>query len=987
MNKKTKNINLFKSLFKGREDVFAIRWEKGKKSGYMPAYHFDPYRYRAHKMRGGSFQNFSEKRHLPLSDEQITNHLNGEQLIGLYPLLPNNTSWFIAADFDKDNWKEECQLFLSICEKNEIPAYLERSQSGNGGHVWIFFEEVYPANKSRRIFIRLLEQCGAFSIFEKTSSFDRLFPNQDYLSGKGFGNLIALPLYGPKVKSGNSCFIDHTSFIPYENQWEFLEKVKKVSVKNLDRLNDNLLAEKSKKHSDLPQKLTISLDQLVKISRFGISPILIKFLKVEFNIANAEYFIKKKTGKNTWNIKKYFNLIEEEEEYITLPRGGIGRILRFCKEQKIDFEFSDNRKKSNPIFFNTELKLRDYQNKVLEQASKKDFGVIIAPPGTGKTVIALKIVAEKQQPALIIVHRKLLLEQWLERIEAFLKIPKREIGKIGQGKAKIGKQITIAMIQSLGKKELDQEIKNTGKTIIIDECHHIPAKSYSNIIAGLEPYYQYGLTATPFRKNNEGKLIFSHLGEMIAEIKPHEIESYKKPRVVVRNTQFEVPFDSKTDVFEDLSKMLIHDSIRNKQIIEDVTQEILKGKKAVIITERKEHVKSLYQFLKQSFEVITISGEDSEKDKTLKWNILKSGDYQVMITTGQYFGEGSDLQNVNILFLAYPFSFKGKLIQYIGRVQRSEIIPVIYDYHDYKIEYLHQLFLKRNIHYRNLDKQATLFDDPIEDTTNIRKVFSIKKRIKVTIEKLEFHYGSVAFKYKEKSIPFPVEFVIDHEFIRPEFEVLKSYFSKILGSKKIEFDIEVVLENGIVVAQNATASALEKLNREIIESVRFKYIEKQLFGKKKTKKPEVDSGEARTAEGLFSSNEDLLNEILAKKNIKHYSQLKYLAVKHKSNIIKLRFLLNPFAFVFLLEGVYQYHIVLETLDTEEATYIWHFEKSELSLKNNLQSIDRDLAVIKNKGRHAFLESQPQNFSKINHDYSEPRKGFIQWRDLLEERIY
>ena len=203
----SQQIHLFKSIFKGREDVFAVRWESGKKSGYMPAYHYDPYLYRAHKMRGGTFQNYLDKTYLPLSEKEIAKHLNGEQLIGIYPLLPDNTSWWIAADFDDDNWLDECKLFLKVCKENGISAYLERSRSGEGGHIWIFFEQPYPAIRSRKIILSLLEKSGVFSVFDKSSSFDRLFPNQDFLSGKGLGNLIALPLYKRLLNRGIAAFL------------------------------------------------------------------------------------------------------------------------------------------------------------------------------------------------------------------------------------------------------------------------------------------------------------------------------------------------------------------------------------------------------------------------------------------------------------------------------------------------------------------------------------------------------------------------------------------------------------------------------------------------------------------------------------------------------------------------------------------------------------------------------------------------------------
>ena len=233
-------LNIFKSLFKGREDIYATRWEKGNKNGYSPAYTFDPYHYKMHRMKGGTFQNYTNKQYQALSNEQIIKHLQGEQLIGLYPLLKDNTSWFIAADFDKSNWIEECKDFIKVCTSKKIPAYLERSRSGKGGHVWIFFEQNYSAFKSRKIFKALLEEAGVFSQFDKSSSFDRLFPNQDYLSGKGFGNLIALPLNKITWENGNSCFINPETLLPIENQWEFLKTIRKLTITELENLFQSL---------------------------------------------------------------------------------------------------------------------------------------------------------------------------------------------------------------------------------------------------------------------------------------------------------------------------------------------------------------------------------------------------------------------------------------------------------------------------------------------------------------------------------------------------------------------------------------------------------------------------------------------------------------------------------------------------------------------------------------------------------------------------
>ena len=399
--------------------------------------------------------------------------------------------------------------------------------------------------------------------------------------------------------------------------------------------------------------------------------------------------------------------------------------------------------------FSTGIELRTHQKKAVAAARKKDFGVITTPPGAGKTIIGLQILAEKKLPALIVVHRKQLMQQWIERIEGFLGIPKREIGKIGQGKSKVGKLVTVAMIQSLGKQiQKDIDLTRSFGTIIIDECHHIPADTYRNAISKLAPFYQYGLTATPFRKGNDGKIIFVHLGDIIARVEPQEIERYRRARIIVRNTSLDVPYNQKTDPFEVLSKVLVHDSERNRLICEDVISELRKGRKAVLLTERKEHINILYQFLKQSFEVITLSGDDSQVDRDLKWKSLKNGDYQAFITTGQFFGEGSDLQNASCLFLVYPFSFQGKLIQYIGRVQRSELTPIIYDYRDHKIEYLNKLFLKRNTYYRHLDRQATLFDTEEPSPTEKDSVYTVDKEIKISWEDLDFRFGAVAFSHR-----------------------------------------------------------------------------------------------------------------------------------------------------------------------------------------------------------------------------------------------
>ncbi len=945
-------------------------------------------------MKGGTFQNYTNKQYQPLTDEQIFKHLNGEQLVGVYPLLKDNTSWFIAADFDEENWQEECKQCIKTLEKKEIPAYLERSRSGKGGHVWIFFENPYPAFQSRKIFIALLEQSNIFSIFHKHSSFDRLFPNQDYLSGKGLGNLIALPFHKTAMQAGNSCFIHPETLEPYSDQWEILKNIKKISLEKLDSLYLELINSPSSPNEKpiVIGKTNVRLKNAVYINRSGLTTPLINFLKDELNFANTEYFVKNKMGKNTWGTERYFKMIEETENDIVIPRGFIGKLIRFFRENSIEYNFNDERQKANVVLFSPSMELREHQKSALEATKKKDFGVIVAPPGSGKTILGLSVIANKQQPTLIIVHRKQLADQWAERIESFLGIPKREIGKIGQGKNTIGKHITIAMIQSLEKAietEQAEKLLTSFGTIIVDECHHVPADTFRNTISKFHTFYIYGLTATPFRKYNDGKLIFIHLGDIISEVKPQDIDTAPGAKIIVRNTELSIPFNAKTDKFETVSKVLVHDSTRNKLILDDIVAELDKGKKAVIVTERKEHIDTLHQYLKQKYEAITLSGDDSNSNKAMKWKILKEGNFQVLITTGQYFGEGSDLQKIECLFLVYPFSFEGKLIQYIGRVQRSEITPVIYDYRDHKIEYFEKLFQKRNAYYKKIYLSGTLFSQPDSKDDSYTSTFIYEQRINIPIEQLEFRFGAIAFKHLIPQINSQQEFEVENTEIRPEFDVLKPYFAKILKTKKVKIDVLAKFYNGVPVVHTASSHDLTKINREIIDSVKFQFVSKGIFGKTiQGDENLLDLNQVQDEQKLplYGSEKELLNDILKNKNVKHHRQLVYLSQKHESNILKLRFVLFPFSFVFLLSGKQQYHVVWETLDTEEATYIWHTDKNITSLKNKLKQIDSYIGKIRTTGRQEYLGSQTDGFRRIVHDYSDERKGFIIWKDLLEEKL-
>ncbi|AEW00907.1 type III restriction protein res subunit [Niastella koreensis GR20-10] len=1115
------SLHVFRSLFKGRQDVFAIRWEKDGRSGYMPAYDLNWEELAIHKANGGTLKDFANKSYSPLTEKRLLNHLSGKEVIGLYPLLPDNSSWFITADFDetesgKISWQDEVKKFIDTCEKYKLPVYLERSRSGRGGHVWLFFENTYSAFKSRKIMLHMLESTGIISPFDKNSNYDRLFPNQDSHSGKGIGNLIALPLQKKPLENDNSCFIDPVSYMSYPDQWSFLQTIKKVSIRQLEDVYNSIIGSDKTLIQTVPSNpgiLQITLNNNIKIPRVQLNPGLVNFLRDSLNFVNSEYIIKKKLGKNTFGTEAYFRMLEEKDGHVFIPRGFIRELLLYCKEKRIQYQLNDERKKLTEVKYSFKGSLYDYQQAAVDTATKKEMGIIVAPPGSGKTVIGLSIIAQKKQPALIIVHRKQLFDQWIERIQSFLGIAEPFIGKIVQGQQKTGAHITVAMIQSVAGINASDDIFKSFGTIIIDECHHVPAKTFRQVISNFHCYYLYGLTATPIRKNNDEKLIFIHIGEVIHEMKlPTQNNTpVKKVSIIIRETELLVPFDYKPDKAETLLQILIHDSSRNRLIIDDIISEVKTGKNALVLTERKAHIQTLYQYLKTKFEVITISGEDPESAKKTKFSQINSGNFQVLISTGQFLGEGADIPSLDCLVLAYPFSFEGKMIQYLGRVQRSEAIPVIYDYRDIHVDYLEKLFKQRSRYYQKLlqtgeihrlDELILIFNEdkvfintdatilqidqldlPIqvekfktevawkirvlkydEENSEIRaeiidyaanpqintgnqislqfqpidkirfrsldtarllhavelkrftspqKVFEqpndndsqqsfktitkpaewvVKKIMKVPFPMIQFSNACVAFSIFIEELNHDIKFEIENPDIRPEFEAVKDYFIKILKKKLITTEIEIRYNENQILSATASSEDINKINSSIIDSVRFEFVKKRILPFKTNND---ESSMLHTSDTLltqpllkkmFKSDKDLIDDILSVKDSKHYQHLKFLAAQHLSSVLKIRFVLQPFSFLFLLQGEMKYHIVWETLNSEEATYVWHFEKTMDALRNGLSEIEDVLNEIKNTGKQDYLNRDHTNFSRIMHDYSAAQKGFVVWKGFLEQRL-
>lgn len=708
MLSRQERVALFISLFRGREDVFARRWQKweGGISGYSPAY-----------------IDSDKESYEPLTDVWIEKHLIGTTTLGVYPLLPDNTSRFIVADFDGTGWQEFVKKFLTVCKKHALPIAIERSRSGNGAHVWCFFTDSIPASISRSMFLALLREAKCIDPLEKNGAFDRLFPNQDYLSGKGLGNLIALPLQGQSRRSENTVFVDpDRNFAVIEDQWQFLHDLPRAStelIENLAHTNENSDNPGKARTNIRPKKRPASLTSLVltigstiSTPKIALSPRLASYLREELNILNISYLVKERAGLPTFGEKRFINTLEQNDGSILIPRGFLPQLIKWLKQNSVGYSITDERLINELVDYRSSFTLFPYQAETIAACGKYEEGVVVAPAGAGKTIMGLALIAAKKQPAIILTHRRQIYDQWLEQIENGFGIPKRKIGQINGIKKKVERPITVAMVQTLARIGTLSNIASSFGTVLVDECHHVPARMFHDIVSKFPARYRFGLTATPTRKYNDEKLIAAYVGDVLHTVSEDEVRSQKRatPKdaairdtVLVRTTELTTPFGTNSRDFPLISKVLSSDATRNALIAEDVKREAGLGKKCLVLTERKEHAEMLRAYLRKDFETILFSGDLSSRQRSFALQKIKSGRFRILIATGQILGEGTDIANLEVLFLAFPVSFHGKLAQYIGRINREGGPKKVYDYRDSDVLILERLWKKRVTFYRKND--------------------------------------------------------------------------------------------------------------------------------------------------------------------------------------------------------------------------------------------------------------------------------------------
>ncbi|MDQ0157396.1 TOTE conflict system archaeo-eukaryotic primase domain-containing protein [Robertmurraya andreesenii] len=695
-------LQLLKSLFKGRTDVYALRWEsENGRKGYTPACELEWQKPICQKPIIKCKQ--CEHRKLsPLTDQVLIEHLNGDKTIGIYPFLQDGTSSFLAVDFDKEQWQKDVIAFSETCKWMKIPFHIERSRSGNGAHVWIFFFKAVSVVVARKLGLFLLKKTKEDNHGFDLNSFDRLFPNQDNLPKGGFGNLIALPLQKVPGKSGNSLFVDE-QFVPYPDQWLYLSTVRKMTEDDIHAVIRNGLDEPVLP----PEKILIELKNGIHIKKAGITSALLSQMADIASFNNPEYYKKRAKRLSTHGIPSRVQCVNDEQDSLILPRGCLRELLDFLKEQSINADIEDYQYEGERVDVNFHGTLTSQQTEVVSSLLADSQGTLSATTGFGKTVVATAIIAERKVNTLIIVHRTQLMKQWVERLSQFLKIPKGEIGQIGGGKNKITGKVDVATIQGLNYGgQLKSFITQYGQ-IIVDECHIISAVTFENVLKKIRPKYVLGLTATPKRKDGMHPIILMQCGPVRYKIDAKN-QAKIRPFGHVLVTK-ETSFNTKSTQFHEIYEELASDSERNLQIFDDVLQSLEKGRSPIILTERLEHLEKLKnQFRGFAKNIIVLAGNMKKKDQKEELERLSAipkDEERLVIATGKYIGEGFDDARLDTLFLTMPISWKGTLQQYVGRLHRdyhNKQEVQVYDYVDVKVPVLKSMYEKRLARYKSM---------------------------------------------------------------------------------------------------------------------------------------------------------------------------------------------------------------------------------------------------------------------------------------------
>jgi superfamily II DNA or RNA helicase len=733
-------VRLFRQLFRGRGDVFPTRFVSRKtgKPGYAPACTNKFVRgvCELPKVKCGECPN---QAFVPVDDAAVLAHLQGRHVMGVYPLLEDETCWFLAVDFDKSTWTDDVLAFAATCRQAGLPAAVERSRSGNGAHVWFFFNEPIPAVIARRMGCYLITETMTRHHELSMDSYDRLFPSQDTMPRGGFGNLIALPLQRGPREQGNSVFLDdQLQALAGEQQWAYLAAVTRIDRKTVERIageavrQGSVIGVRTAETADeedaepwarppsggprfvriaepLPNRMRSVLSQRLFVEKAGLPSPLLNQIKRLAAFQNPEFYKKQSMRLSTALTPRVISCAEDLTQHVSLPRGCRPELEALLREHGVALEVEDKRESGEALRVSFHGELTRVQRQAVRALLGHDIGVFVAPPGVGKTVVGTYLVAERGCSTLILVHRRPLLDQWRAQLSLFLGLESKAIGQIGGGKRSANGRLDVAMIQSLVRAGKVANLVAGYGQVIVDECHHVPAVSFERVLSEVKARYVVGLTATPQRRDGQHPIAEMQLGPARFAVDAKS-EAARRPfehRLIVRETAFRAPADSRAPSIQELYAALAVDKRRNELILNDVIASLEERRSPILLTERRDHLEYFAERLQKfARHLVVLHGSMTARKRNAAKEELAAippDQERLVLATGRYVGEGFDDARLDTLFLALPISWKGTLVQYTGRLHRlhpGKIEVRIFDYVDREVPMLLRMFEKRLRGYR-----------------------------------------------------------------------------------------------------------------------------------------------------------------------------------------------------------------------------------------------------------------------------------------------